>query len=113
MKYSVIVAAAMLAAASQAPAPMKPKPAAPNAAAKAGPFDVFEASIPEMQAAMKARRTTSHAIVQQYLTRIAKYEDLLHAAITVNPNALAEADASDRERAQGRVRGPLHGIPLG
>ena len=65
-----------------------------------------------MQAAMKAGRTTSHEIVQQYLTRIATYEDLLHAAITVNPQALADADALDRERAQGRVRGPLHGIPI-
>jgi len=85
------------------------QPARPAAAT----FDVFEASIPEMQAAMKAGRTTSHQIVQQYLTRIAKYEDLLHAAITVNPRALEEADAMDRERAQGRVRGPLHGIPIG
>ena len=85
------------------------------AAPKAAParFSVFEASISDMLAAMKAGRTTSHDIVQQYLTRIALYEDTLHAAITVNPNALAEADALDRERAQGRVRGPLHGIPIG
>jgi amidase len=76
------------------------------------PFTVFEASIADMQAAMKAGRTTSHAIVQQYLTRIATYEDALHAAITVNPKALEDADAMDRERAQGRVRGPLHGIPI-
>jgi amidase len=75
-------------------------------------FSVFEASIPEMQAALKSGRTTSHEIVQQYLTRIATYEDLLHAAITVNPKALEEADALDRERAQGRIRGPLHGIPI-
>ena len=61
---------------------------------------------------MKAGRVTSHAIVQQYLTRIALYEDKLNAAITVNPRALAEADERDRERAQGRVRGPLHGIPI-
>src|SRR5204863_145225 len=43
---------------------------------------------------------------------IATYEDKLHAAITVNPHALAEADARDRERAQGKIRGPLHGIPV-
>ncbi len=78
----------------------------------AAPFVVFEASIPEMQAAMKTGRVTSHDIVQQYLTRIATYEDKLNAAITVNPNALHEADERDRERAQGRVRGPLHGIPV-
>ena len=76
------------------------------------PFNVFEASIAEMQAAMKSGRTTSRAIVQQYLTRIAMYEDKLHAAITVNPKALEEAEARDRERAQGRILGPLHGIPI-
>ena len=75
-------------------------------------FSVFEASIADMQAAMKDGRTTSHDIVQQYLTRIALYEDKLNAAITVNPNALNEADERDRERARGRIRGPLHGIPI-
>src|SRR5450432_4053344 len=40
------------------------------------------------------------------------YEDKLHCIITVNPNALKEADDRDRERAQGRARGPLHGIPI-
>jgi len=76
------------------------------------PFTVVEASIPEMQAAMQQTRVTSRQLVTQYLTRIAVYEDKLHAAITVNPKALAEADARDRERAQGKVRGPLHGIPI-
>src|SRR5262245_21235004 len=104
-----IAAAAVLALAAGAAAPAQQKPAT---AARPAAFDVFEASIPEMQAAMKSGQTTSHAIVQQYLTRIAKYEDLLHAAITVNPKALEEADARDRERAQGRIRGPLHGIPI-
>src|SRR3954452_15934334 len=119
MKYSVIVGAVVLAAAAQAGATRQApaKPAVPAARAipppgSASAFSVFEASIPEMQAAMKSGRTTSHAIVQQYLTRIAMYEDQLHAAITVNPRALQEADARDRERAQGRIRGPLHGIPI-
>ena len=75
-------------------------------------FTVVEASIPEMQAAMRTGRVTSRELVLQYLTRIALYEDKLHAAITVNPNALKEAEALDRERAQGRIRGPLHGIPI-
>jgi amidase len=73
---------------------------------------VFEASIPEMQSAMKAGRVTSHGIVQQYLTRIALYEDKLNAAITVNPSALKEADERDRERAQGHVRGPCTAFRL-
>jgi len=75
-------------------------------------FSVVEASIPEMQAAMEQGRITSRGLVTQYLTRIAMYEDKIHAAITVNPKALDEADEFDRERAQGRIRGPLHGIPI-
>jgi amidase len=76
------------------------------------PFSVVEASIPDMRAALDQRRTTSRDIVQQYLTRIAFYEDRLNAVITVNPNALKEADERDRERAAGKLRGPLHGIPV-
>jgi amidase len=76
------------------------------------PFTVVEASIDDLRKALEQRRTTSREIVTQYLTRIALYEDRLNATITVNPNALAEADARDRERAQGRLRGPLHGIPI-
>jgi amidase len=75
-------------------------------------FTVVEASIPEMQAALKRGRVTSRELVQQYLMRIALYEDKLHAALTVNREALKEADQLDRERARGRIRGPLHGIPI-
>ena len=55
---------------------------------------------------------TSRELVIQSLTRIATYEEICNAVIAVNPRALAEADARDRERAAGRVRGPLHGIPV-
>jgi amidase len=75
-------------------------------------FNVVEAGIPEIQAAFKARKLTARELVVQYLTRIAMYEDKLNAAITINPNAIKEAEELDRERAQGRVRGPLHGIPI-
>ena len=61
---------------------------------------------------MEQGRTTSRDIVTQSLVRIATYEDRLNAVITVNPRALAEADALDRERRAGRIRGPLHGIPI-
>lgn len=79
---------------------------------QAPPFDVVEATIPEMQAAMASGRLTSRELVRSYLVRLALYEDRLNASIAVNPEALAEAEALDRERAQGRVRGPLHGIPV-
>src|SRR5258706_10561458 len=76
------------------------------------PFSVVEASIPEMRAALARRAVTSRELVLQYLARIATYEDKFHAALTINPHALEEADALDRERAMGRIRGPLHGIPI-
>ena len=76
------------------------------------PFSVVEATIPEMTAAMQQGRVTSRELVTQYLIRIALHEEKLNAAISINPHALAEADVLDRERAQDRVRGPLHGIPV-
>ncbi|HEY7446827.1 MAG TPA: amidase family protein [Vicinamibacterales bacterium] len=76
------------------------------------PVSVVEATIPQLQAALTEGQLTSRELVAQYLMRIALYEDKLNAIISVNPRALAEAEARDRERAQGRVRGPLHGIPI-
>ena len=76
------------------------------------PFNVVEATILEMQEAMEEGRVTSRDLVEAHLLRIAMYEDQVNAVITVNKHALAEADRLDRERAEGRVRGPLHGIPV-
>src|SRR5688572_29063704 len=75
-------------------------------------FTVVEATIAEMRQAMERGQITSRELVQQSLTRIALYEDQLNAIIVVNRRALEEADARDRERAAGRIRGPLHGIPI-
>ena len=78
-------------------------------------FDVYEASITELQAAMTAGRTTSRDLVDAYLARIAAYDTRgpqINAMVRVNPNARAEAVRLDTERRQGRVRGPLHGIPI-
>ncbi len=78
----------------------------------ARPFNVVEATIPDMQQALKDGRVTSRDLVSQYLIRIALYNTKLNAIISVNPRALEEAEARDRERAQGKVRGLLHGIPI-
>jgi amidase len=77
-----------------------------------GAFTAVEATIPAMQAAMEQGRVTSRELVRQSLLRIALYEDRLNAVIAVNPRALEEADTLDRERAQGKLRSPLHGIPV-
>src|ERR1700730_8867601 len=86
------------------------RPSHPQAAQS--PFSVVEASIPEMQAAMREGRVTSRGLVVEYLIRIALYNNKLNGIITVNRDALGEAEARDRERTQGRLRGPLHGIPI-
>ena len=101
-----------------------PPPADPGAepssarAADAGPdtgFVYAEAGIAELQQRMRAGELSSHALTQAYLERIAAIDDAgptLNAVIETNPQALAEADARDAERKAGRVRGPLHGIPV-
>ena len=80
--------------------------------APAAALSVVEATMPQMQAAMAKGQVTSRQLVEQYLIRIGLYEDRLNAALAINPRALQEADALDRERAQGKIRGPLHGIPV-
>ena len=75
-------------------------------------FTVVEASIADLQKALAQKRVTSRKLVELYLQRIATYDAQLHAVMNVNPKALEEADRLDRERAQGKVRGPLHGIPI-
>jgi amidase len=82
------------------------------ALAQQPPFSVVEATIPEMQEALRAGRVTSRQLVEQSLIRIALYEDQLNAVMTVNRRAFEEADRLDRERAAGNIRGPLHGIPV-
>ena len=84
----------------------------PSAPAQRLAFTVVETAIPTMRRALERRQTTSRGIVTEYLTRIAMYEDKLHAALAVNPNALKEADERDRGRAAGRASGPLYGIPI-
>jgi amidase len=102
------VAAATLTLIAQAPAQRgaAQKPSTPP------PFTVVEATILEMRTAMEQGRVTSRELVVQSLARIAMYEETLNAVMAVNRNALAEADARDRERKEGKIRGPLHGIPV-
>jgi len=86
--------------------------ASTSAPPTAKPIDVVETSIPELQTALAEKRITSRQLVTEYLLRIALYEDQVKAIMIVNPKVLDEADALDRERAQGKIRGPLHGIPI-
>jgi Asp-tRNA(Asn)/Glu-tRNA(Gln) amidotransferase A subunit family amidase len=78
-------------------------------------FDAFESTIPELQAAMESGETTSKELVSQYLERIDVFDrggPRLNAMIHINPRAIEEAEALDREREEKGIRGPVHGIPI-
>jgi amidase len=78
-------------------------------------FPYAEASIVELQRRMGAGRLTARSLAAAYLARIETIDrkgPRLRSIIEVNPEALAIAAERDRERKAGRVRGPLHGIPV-
>ncbi|HEX3577421.1 MAG TPA: amidase [Thermoanaerobaculia bacterium] len=77
--------------------------------------EIEEITIGELQDGMSSGRWTSRAIAERYLSRIDSIDKrgpMVNAIIELNPEALAIADAMDRERKAGHVRGPLHGIPV-
>lgn len=79
-------------------------------------IDVVEASIADLRRALEAGETTSVELVEAYLARIDAYDvpgttTALNAVVVRNPDALAEAAASDARRARGSALGPLDGIP--
>ncbi|HZW41340.1 MAG TPA: amidase [Agromyces sp.] len=87
-----------------------------SSAAGGARFDVVEASIAELRAALEAGRVTSVELVEAYLARIEAYDrpgtpTALNALVVMNPDALADARASDERRARGEALSPLDGIP--
>jgi Asp-tRNA(Asn)/Glu-tRNA(Gln) amidotransferase A subunit family amidase len=90
-----------------------PALAAPQAKTPAK-FQLEEATIASVHAAMKAKQLTCHDLVDQYIKRIDAYDKqgpALNAIVQINPDALKEADALDRRFAQGGLTGPLHCVP--
>ena len=78
-------------------------------------FDLEEATIAGLQQKMQAGQETSRSLVGKYLARIEAVDrngPTLRAVLELNPEAVAIADQLDAERKDGRVRGPLHGIPI-
>jgi amidase len=69
-------------------------------------------TIVQLQAEMAAGRLTSEQLTLFYLWRIRRYNDDFRAYLELNPKALEQARALDQERAAGKTRGSLHGIPI-
>jgi amidase len=75
-------------------------------------FEIEEATVGALQASMASGSLTSRALTETYLARIETVDPELRSVLETNPDALGIADALDAERRSGRVRGPLHGIPV-
>jgi amidase len=83
--------------------------------ARAGDFDPVERGIADLQALLGGGSLTSAALVTAYLARIARLDaagPAYRSVLALNPDALAAARALDAERRAGKLRGPLHGIPI-
>ena len=97
-----------------ADAPAGADPAA-SASSAADTFALHEATVADLQARMAQGTDTARSLCEQYLARIAALNEAgpqLRAVIETNPDALTIADGLDQERKAGKVRGPLHGIPV-
>jgi amidase len=87
----------------------------PPGRAPVAPFELEEVSIAGLQERMTSGAETSRSITEKYLSRIAALDrqgPALRQVLETNPDALAIATERDAERKAGRVRGPLHGIPI-
>ena len=76
------------------------------------PIDITNMDITAISDALDKKIITSENLIKIYLERIEKYNDKYNALITVNDNAISEAQKLDEERANGNVRSILHGIPI-
>ncbi|KAJ5107329.1 hypothetical protein N7456_004004 [Penicillium angulare] len=75
-------------------------------------FKLEEASVDDIQARLTNGTFTSVQLLECYLDRIAQTQPYLNAILQHNPDAFHIAQMLDKERANGKVRGPLHGIPF-
>ncbi|HOZ88700.1 MAG TPA: amidase [Bacilli bacterium] len=76
------------------------------------PIDVTQMSIIDLQKALNQGYVTSEQLVNLYLERIAAYDEQFNTINQINKDALKQAKTLDQERASGKIRGDLHGIPL-
>ena len=92
-----------------------PAPACRQEPAEGGGFALAETTIADLQEGLAGGAWTTRSIVEAYLDRIDRVDrdgPALRAVLETDPDALAVADRLDRERRAGRLRGPLHGIPV-
>jgi amidase len=89
--------------------------AKPPQSASIAPFELDEITVAQLQEAMSSGRHTARSVAELYLARIDEIDrrgPAVNSVLETNPDALAIADALDRERKDKGVRGPMHGIPV-
>ena len=90
-------------------------PVVASASAAQQPLELDELSLTDLTASMASGDRTARSVTAAYLSRIEQLDrqgPTLRSVIETNPDALEIAEALDRERAEGRVRSPLHGVPM-
>jgi amidase len=78
-------------------------------------FELEEATITELQAGLRSGKYSARSLARKYLDRIEEIDrrgPAVNSVIEVNPDAVEIAESLDKERKAGRVRGPLHGVPI-
>jgi amidase len=96
-------------------APAESPPPAAAEAPEAAPFELLEATVDDLQKGMESGKWTARSITEAYLARIEALDrggPELRSILETNPDALTIADQLDAERREGKIRGPLHGIPV-
>lgn len=107
------LAAAAYGTTSAAKAPIERRAPASADDASVGDLPLEELTIDSIQESFRNGRSSARALTEAYIARIRELDwKTVNAVIELNPDALALAEASDRERHEGQVRGSLHGVPV-
>jgi amidase len=112
LQNSTLLAATPLILQACSPSSKTEKPSDPNSTSS---FALDEITIDDLQKKMQSNELTSRAITEMYLKRIQEIDKsgpTINSIIEINPEALSIAEALDAERKSGKVRGPMHGIPV-
>ena len=112
---AIAAAASMLEVSRAESTEFTPPVPAPSRPFEQGTFELEETTIGALQSGMQSGRHTARSITESYLGRIGSIDKngpTINSVIELNPDAVRIAEERDAERKAGRVRGPLHGIPV-
>ncbi len=83
-----------------------------DAKAQTKNIELEEISVSDLQNAMSSGKASAKEIVQSYIEKIGAVDKKINSAAAINPDALTLAEAMDIQRKSGKIRSPLHGVPV-